>query len=185
MLGSVFIFLLTLLETQSTIRVSPIVNQTYGYPDGIGGLIIEVPFNYPNGPSAWTPNNTWGAYGIIIAPGSLNSSGCQPIPSNSPFKNTSMQPVALKKDKACMIGCNMTDIINGATDPCNIGSIKEPSNSPMSCWDIGSMARGYGVCAYNCTALVSNSNGQLIPCSQNNLDNGTCAIYCDTRTFPN
>ncbi len=83
-----------------------------------------------------------------------------------------------------MIGCNMTVVSNGGSDPCNIGSITSPSNSPMSCWDIGTMAGGYGVCAYNCSALVPDAN-PLTPCSEGNLQNGTCAVYCDTRTFPN
>lgn len=182
-----FVVILSLTSTllvRAQSGALPIVNQTYGYPDGIGGLIIEVPTNYPNGPSAWTPNNTWGAYGIIIAPGSLNRTGCEPIPANSPFINSSLEPVALKKNKVCMIGCNMTQISNGGSDPCNIGSIETPSNSPMSCWDIGTMAGGYGVCAYNCSALIPNAP-HLTPCSQGNFGNGTCELYCDTRTFPN
>ena len=59
-----------------------------------------------------------------------------------------------------MIRCNMTSISNGGDDPCHVGSITSPSNS-----------------------LVMDAK-ELTPCTQADLSNGSCAIYCNTATFP-
>ena len=44
----------------------PGYNKTYGYPDGIGGLIVEGPFPYHNGPPSWSEANPTGAYGTHL-----------------------------------------------------------------------------------------------------------------------
>ena len=54
-------------------------NQTYGYPDGIGGLIVENPFAGSNFP-IWSDQNRWGAVGMIIAPGTFgDDKKCQSV----------------------------------------------------------------------------------------------------------
>ena len=42
-------------------------NETYGYPDGIGGLIVEGPFPYKNGPAVWSDDTPWGAFGYVAS----------------------------------------------------------------------------------------------------------------------
>ena len=52
-------------------------------------------------------------------------------------------------------------------DPCNIGSIDDPTNSPMSCYDVGpGFAGGFGVCGYNCTAMQIDRE----PCEKDHID---------------
>ena len=65
------------------------------------------------------------------------------------------------------------------------GSIDGPTDSPMSCFDVGpGFAGGWGLCGYNCTAFnvaESKSQGKLVYCR----DIGpSCDIACDTRNFP-
>ena len=82
--------------SSSTIKtrapLPPGYNETYGYPDGIGGLIIEGPFPYKNGPSSYSdPDNLLGAYGLLMAPGSKDKHGnCEALPKDSPFQNTKL-----------------------------------------------------------------------------------------------
>ena len=166
----------------------PGYNETYGYPDGIGGLIIEGPLPYKNGPSSYSePDNLLGAYGLIMAPGSKDAHGnCDPLPKDSPFQNTKLFPVPFNNGlETCQIGCNITEVEETGVDPCHVGDIGSPySNSPMSCFNIGSMAGGYGVCGYNCTALQYAETEKLVGCTQDDIGSGKCFIYCDSRTFP-
>lgn len=168
--------------------IPPSINETYGYPDGIGGVIIEGPFPYKNGPSCWSdPDNLWGAYGLISVGGSLDDQGkCTPLPKDSPFVDTNLHPVPLNNGlNICQLGCNLTEVQQTGVDPCHLGDLTTPySNSPMSCWDIGSMAGGYGVCAYNCTSFQVAETEKLVPCTNDDLMGGKCAVYCDSRTFP-
>eukprot|EP00940_MAST-03C_sp_MAST-3C-sp2_P003489 g3489.t1 len=162
-------------------------DETYGYPVTIGGLIIEGPFPYKNGPSTWSDDNQWGAYGLIAAPGVVKDGVCPPLPADSPFVNLSQHPVKLTNGVSdCLIGCNITEVTRTGKDPCHIGSISTPlSNSPMSCWDVGpGMAGGYGLCGYNCSAFQSANTKELTPCSAKDIGSGKCSIYCDSNTFP-
>lgn len=160
-------------------------NDTYGYPDGIGGLIIEGPFYYPGGPATWNDTSPYGAYGLIIAPGKLSDGHCQPIPSESPLAKAGLHPVKLTNGvKDCLVGCSIESIRKGSPDPCHAASLHDPklSNSAMSCFDVGpGTAEGAGVCGYNCTALNHNTGGV---CKQADFKDGACNIFCDSRKFP-
>ena len=161
------------------------IAEPYGYPDGkIGGLIIEGPFPYKNGPPVWNGghgSDLWDAYGLIFAPGKPGAGGaCPPVPADSPFAGSAaVKPVPLRNN--CALGCNMTEVSATGVDPCHVGSVtpaEGTSNSVMSCFDIGSMAGGWGVCGYNCTAFAGYPNA----CTAKNVAH--CSIYCDTRNYP-
>jgi hypothetical protein len=161
----------------------------YGYPDNkIGGLIVEGPFPYNNNtPAVWNDGqDPWGAYGLIVAAGKYQNKMCEAVPDNSPFAHSKLKPVPLSQGSLqCMIGCNLTEVAATGVDPCHVGSIQSPTNSPMSCFDVGpGFASKWGVCGYNCTALQSKSTSVLKPCSKSDLGKGLCNLYCDTRTFP-
>lgn len=159
-------------------------NQTYGYPDGIGGLIVENPFAGSNFP-IWSDQNRWGAVGMIIAPGTFgDDKKCSAVPAASPFAGR--QPVKTTNGaKFCLIGCNTTLVKQTGTDPCRVASLEAPlSHSPMSCFDLGpGTVSGAGACGYNCS-LISQTKGT--PCSQKDRDDSSagCLVYCDSRTFP-
>ncbi len=159
--------------------------EVYGYPDGkVGGLIVEGPFPYKNGPPVWdNGKNLLGAYGLIAAAGSFKGEDkvCTAVPVNSPFAKSKLHPVPLTNgEKLCLIGCNLTEVIKTGNNPCSIGSIDSPTHSPMACYDVGpGFAGGYGVCGYNCTVFQADGS----PCAPSDI--GNCSIYCDTRTFPN
>ena len=167
------------------------VGEAYGYPDGIvGGLIVEGPFPYKNGPPVWNGghgSNPWDAYALIIAPGKLGADGktCEPVPADSPFAGaTNVRPLPLSNgEKGCLLGCNWTEVSATGVDPCHAGSLTAPpvSNSVMSCFNVGpgTMSGGGGACGYNCTAFVA---GTMTPCTKANV--GTCEVYCDSRSFP-
>ena len=166
-------------------------NETYGYPDGIGGLIIEGPFPYKNGPATWNQPggkvDGFGAYGLIVAPGKVTNGKCTPLPADSPFVGSANQPVPLTDGaNACLVGCNISDIERTGVDPCHAGNVGPPhSNSPMSCFDVGpGMAGGFGLCGYNCSAFQAHpsASGEPVPCDKANF--GKCFIWCDSRTFP-
>ena len=98
-------------------------NETYSYPDGIGGLIIEGPFPYKNGPSTWSDDNLWGAYGLLTAPGTAKDGKCSPIPEDSRFAKRALTPVPLTNGiKDCLMGCNLTHVkvTNGSMQDCII-----------------------------------------------------------------
>eukprot|EP00937_MAST-01D_sp_MAST-1D-sp2_P006429 g6429.t1 len=156
-------------------------NQTYGYPDGIGGLIIEGPLPNTNFP-LWSDKNRWGAAGMIIAPGKFDKNRkCDAVPASSPFAG--QEPVKLTNGvNDCLIGCNTTQVKLTGKDPCRAGSLSAPlSNSPMSCFDLGpGTVAGAGACGYNCSIITAGG----APCSQKDRDVGDCFINCDSRTFP-
>ena len=133
-------------------------NETYGYPDGIGGLIVEGPFPYKGGPEIWSDDDPWGAYGMIVAPGHYDGSNCAAVPEDSPFFGSSEvqpQPLTNGIDDQCMLGCDLDAVKKTGVDPCKAESIKDGSlsNSPFSCFDLGpGMMGGWGACGYNCTA---------------------------------
>ena len=167
-------------------------NESYGYPDGIGGLIIEGPGPGTDFP-VWSDSNRWGAYGMLIAPGTFKQgSACSAVPASSPFAG--QQPVKMTNSiKDCLIGCNTTEIQRTGKDLCRVGSVSPPlSNSPMSCFELGpGTVAGGGACGYNCSLLVghrgsSNGGGNTgpTPCSKADADAGKCLVYCDSRTFP-
>ena len=163
-------------------------NTTYGYPDGIGGLIIEGPMQYENGPLCWSPTTPWGAYGMIIAPGKFDKkqNDCTPIPATSPLAKAGLIPVRMTDGiKDCLVGCNITEVKRTGIDPCHVASVTDTSNSVMSCFDLGpGTVHGAGACGYNCSVFHPklDTHGRLQPCTSISSD---CYIYCDTRTYPN
>lgn len=163
-------------------------NETYGYPDHHGALIIEGPMAYKNGPSVWSPTNELGAYGLVVIPGSVVDGACEEVPADSVFAKSRLKPVSLTNGlKDCLIGCNLTEVSATGNDPCKVGSVAAPSsNSPMSCFDVGpGMAGGYGVCGYNCSAFDSTKTDKNTPCpTTGGRPTTDCEIYCDSRTFP-
>ena len=158
----------------------------YGYPDNkIGGMIIEGPFPYENGPLVWSKTNDTGAYALINAAASIVAGKCPPIPPNHPLFKSGLKPVPFTNGAHnCQIGCNLTEVSQSGVDPCRPGSVDGPTDSPMSCFDVGpGFAGGWGLCGYNCTAFdvaASKSKGKLVYCT----DPSQCEIACDTRNFP-
>jgi len=174
----------------------PGVDEDYGYPETVGGLIIEGPFNYTNGPTVWPDGDGYGAYGLItVAPsGYRHDADCPAIPDDSPLKpleGNTLNPFSLFSVQTpidmCMLSCNKTAVTLTGEDPCAAGGIMDPSENPMSCYDIGTMApRDMGVCGYNCTVFHGDIDTPT-PCTEEDADNGNwgdCMIYCDTRSFP-
>lgn len=178
------------------VGADPGVDENYGYPSTVGGLIIEGPFNYTNGPTVWPDADGFGAYGLItVAPsGCKRDIDCPVIPDDSPLKpleGSALNPFSMFSIEtpldSCMLSCNKTAIALTGDDPCAAGGITDPSVNPMSCYDIGSMApTDMGVCGYNCTILHMNVDTPA-PCTAEDEASGNwddCAVYCDTRTFP-
>jgi hypothetical protein len=165
----------------------PGYDEIYGYPETIGGLIVEGPFPYKNGPVIYSKDNLWGAYGMIYAAPEPNPDHtCPDVPDDSPFMNSDVvYPVALTNGSpACGLGCNITQVQETGHDPCNVASLSAPySNSKSSCFDLGpSFASGYGLCGYNCSLANPNIHGK--PCSYDDFQAMNCYIYCDSRHFP-
>lgn len=168
-------------------------NGTYGYPDGIGGLIVEGSFPYKNGPPVWSESTPMGAYGMIIAPGtlkgSIKSGTCTPIPDASPYAKAGLHPVPITNTmKDCLVGCNISEITQTGVDPCHAADVHDPTNSVASCFDLGpGTVQGAGACGYNCTLLQPklSDKGELQTCDRDDIAAGKCNIFCDTRTFPN
>ena len=160
------------------------VNETYGYPDGAGALIIEGPFPYKNGPSIWSDKTPWGASALVAIPGSVKGGKCEAVPKDSPFYHSTLKPVPFTNGAhGCLVGCNISDVAATNKDPCKIGSVMLPlSNSPMSCFDVGpGFAGGWGLCGYNCTALEPHKK---TPCTDEDRKSGNCSIDCNSRGFP-
>jgi hypothetical protein len=168
-------------------------NKSYSYPDGAGALIIEGPFPYQNGPPVWSDDTPFGAFGMIVMPGTYDredpEAGCTAVPPSSPFaSSSSVRPVKMTDGiHDCLLGCNITDVSATGVDPCHAGSLPKGaglSNSVMSCFNLGPGTEGHGggACGYNCTLLKPNgTNGQLIPCTKANVSK--CEVVCDTRTL--
>ena len=183
------------------VGADPGVDENYGYPYTVGGLIVEGPFNYTNGPTVWPDGGGFGAYGIVaVAPsGYRKDADCPAVPDDSPLKplegEGAVKPFSLFSAQTpldlCMLSCNKTAVALGVVaDPCAAGGITDPSISPMGCYDLGeSMAPGpdMGVCGYNCTVLHMGVEGAAAPCTQEDMDGGNwddCGLYCDSTTFP-
>ena len=163
-----------------------------GEHTNIGALIIEGPFPYKNGPAIWSDANPFGAYGMVIAPGTFDPEAggqCTPLPPTSPFASSRLSPVKMTDSiKDCLIGCNWTAVQATGVDPCHAGSLPSGqglSNSVMSCFDLGPGTEGHGggACGYNCSLLRPNATDKLMGCTK--ADFGKCRVYCDSRTFPN
>ena len=83
-----------------------------------------------------------------------------------------------------MLGCNKTKVKETGDDPCSAGSITEPSNSMMSCYDIGGMVpTDLGVCGYNCSLVKADAYDSdiLVQCTEGDLNASNCVVNCDTR----
>ena len=179
------------VQVRVTDGTPPGYDEVYGYPEDIGGLIIEGPFPYENGPSIRSDDNLFGAYGLIDAAASIVDGVCMAVPEDSPFAGSKdVLPMRLKQIDSCVLACDPDAIEAGAADPCDAGSLNDPSlsNSKMSCFKIGNMiTEGYtGMCGYNCTAFHSDSTDTLKGCTTADLSDiySDCLIYCDSRTFP-
>jgi hypothetical protein len=170
-------------------------NQTYSYPDGAGALIIEGPFPYKNGPAVWSDETPFGAYGMVVIPGTFDKedpeAACTPVPASSPFAHpeSTVYPVKLTNGiHDCLLGCNWTEVSRSGVDPCHAGSLPMGlglSNSVMSCFNLGPGTEGHGggACGYNCSLLQPHTEkGKLVPCTK--ADSTKCQLFCDTRTFP-
>lgn len=163
------------------------INETYGYPDGVNALIVEGPFAYPKGPATWSNSTPWGAYGMIIIPGKSTHGKCDPIPADSPFAKSGLLPAEMTNGGTqCLLSCNTTEVELTGVDPCHAGSIDSPTNSVMSCFNLGpgTAGGGGGACGYNCSAFVGARTDELVPCHAEDISKGACNIFCDSRTFP-
>lgn len=189
-LTSHFTLLLLPVASESPTPYPPgIVNSTYGYPDGVGALIIENPFPYKGGPAIWTGNNgssEEGAVALLLrGPQGKKDADCAPMPKDFPLANSGVRPFVIDKAEhqtICGLACDKSAAASGK-DPCSAASITEPSNSVMSCYDIGSMAPpGHGVCGYNCSFWLKNPSRH--GCSKEENDKGLCVWTCDTRQVP-
>ena len=128
------------------------------------------------------------AHGVLSAPGSYTNGICKPVPKDSPFTNSKLFSVPLTNgDTACDIECNITEVQETGVDPCHVASVTDPTDSPMSCFNLGaSMAGGWGLCGYNCSIFHAGDTTKLVPCTQADVKNRSlgCSIYCDSRKFP-
>ena len=195
----------------SPLLASP-VDQPYGYPVSnvpcdpkdlatakcSFGLIVEERVPYTNGPDMW-PANPWGAYAMIDnAPAAFldgkfghNYTRCPHIPADSPLapRQKDLDPYALYQLNGlawCLLACNHTQVKLTGDDPCSAGSIE---GSNMSCYDMGSDLLSHdpshlGACGYNCSLLRYDVVDAPTPCSEADLSDGLCQVYCDSRTFP-
>ena len=126
---------------------------------------------------------------MLIAPGAFAHGTCDALPADSPFVKTALKPVKMTNGMdTCLLSCNKTEVEATGVDPCHAGSLSEPTNSAMSCFDLGpgTAGGGGGACGYNCTALVTSAaqEHQVQACTTSDLAKGDCLLYCDTRTFP-
>jgi len=168
-------------------------NPPYGFPNrGPGGLIIEGPVGYQNGPKVWTPGSEDGAYAftMLAQPGKSDAECKAPLPSNgsSWTPGAHAKPFSLRSHgepiSDCVIGCNWTDVSLSGIDPCNAGSIETPVTAIYSCYYGGKSwlkDDDLGVCGFNCSVrhIVGGSF-----CSDADIKAGLCDIYCDPRDFP-
>lgn len=159
------------------------------YPNtSLGGLIVEGPFPYKNGPAIWNDTFTSGAYGWVwLTTQSDTDKGCPPIPANLAVDHKSvLGPYTLKQHGSgelnqCFIGCNITLIEEGGKDPCTGATVHTRAGpEPMSCFFGGPGFTGdatLGICGFNCTARLQTPPHDF--CHDADLRAGKCYIYCD------
>ena len=144
-LASHFTLLVLTVASPSPPAYPPgIVNSTYGYPDHVGALIIENPFPYKGGPAIWSGNGSSdeGAMALMLrGPQGKKDADCAPMPKDFPLASSGVRPFVIDKAEhqtICGLACDKSAAASG-NDPCSAASITSPSNSVMSCYDIGSM----------------------------------------------
>ena len=182
-------------------------NPTYGYPNGMGALIVEGPFDYKNGPRIW-PNYEDGANGwTSIAPSNIaKDEDCPKIPDElvelglDPSKYKDLIPISLEQHGAqasfCEISCNTTLIELTGMDPCQFGTyqIEDTStgqkvDAKMQCFSGGETwlgEPGLGLCGYPCR-MVNYTLPVTTYCSttaSSSAVQNECFIECDPRKWP-
>ena len=124
---------------------------------------------------------------MAVVPGIMakKSDSCPPVPASPPFAK--LVPKKLTNGvKDCLLSCNITEVERTGVDPCHVGSLSTPSNSVMSCFNLGpGTMKDAGACGYNCTAFKGTGDkATRQPCRAADVKAGDCLIYCDTRSFP-
>ena len=173
-------------------------NPPYGFPNnGPGALIVEGPVASAFGPTVWSNSSEGGAYAfVMLAQSGKKDAECAPPPAGGAWQPPAgLRPVSLfdhgEKIADCALGCNVSEVARTGRDPCNAASIFNNSAAPSlagvyanySCYYGGESwlrPAGLGLCGFNCSAL--QSDGAL--CSEADLDDGRCLVYCDSRTLP-
>ena len=176
-------------------------NPPYGFPNnGPGALIVEGPIPYPNGPPCWSNATQLGAYGFtaLVQSGATDRACPAPAPAGGGAwaPPPGLHPIALRAHgepiDACMLACNWTEVARTGVDPCAAASIPDggavdPSlagvRANYSCYFGGSSwlhPQGLGVCGFNCS--VKQSDGA--PCSEEDIEQERCLVYCDSRALP-
>lgn len=181
-------------------------NPIYGYPNGMGSLIVEGPAEYKNGPKLW-PKYQDGANGwTTIAPVASKDIDCPKIPNElvdlglDPSKYTDLIPISLGEHGAgadfCEISCNVTLIEETGMDPCQFGSYDvkdfeddEKALAEMKCFSGGDTwlgAPGLGVCGYPCRMVnyTTDPTTYCDPTASSSSIQTHCFIECDPRKFP-
>ena len=179
------------------------VGPPYHYPNHSEHQVTVGAYAYPRGPAIWdyslTSKQPFGGWGLSagwtwnVAP--KDSLGrCPPIPDDAWGLGLDSKRLWVSHHEptgGCFIGCNITDIVNGATDPCNGGAIylKTPRFGKVianySCfWGGAKFLKdpSVGICGFNCTAFdIYNKT----PCNiwEANGENPVCNIECDPRKF--
>ena len=175
-------------------------NPEYGFPIvDSGALIVEGPVAYPRGPAVWSSGSKRsesGAYGWwFTAPPGASDAKCPPPPAAGSqwAPGPGVRAISLKQhgavESACALLCNTTAIAAGGVDPCNAGTISNPSwargvYANYSCYYGGEgyiRDPGMGICGFNCSARASDGS----VCSAADIGAGKCDIYCDSRLLPN
>ena len=124
---------------------------------------------------------------MAVVPGTraTKTDSCPPVPVSSPFAK--LVPKKLTNGvKDCLLSCNITEVERTGTDPCHVGSLTSPSNSIMSCFNLGpGTMKDAGACGYNCSVFKGTGDkATREPCRASDAKASDCQIYCDTRTFP-
>jgi hypothetical protein len=168
-------------------------NPPYGFPNhGPGGLIVEGPVYYNNGPKVWGPGSENETYAFtMLAQSGKTDEECPspPLPSNNSWSpGANSRVISLRSHgepiSDCVIACNWTEVSESGIDPCNVGSIVSPVFASYSCYYGGPgwlKGKDLGVCGFNCSArhVVGGAF-----CTDADIKAGLCDVYCDPRNFP-
>jgi hypothetical protein len=79
-------------------------DERYGFPDHIGGLIIEGSVVYPNGPSSWSATNPSGSFGFTMLPAGTGDdkkdAQCPPVPDSLKVDKSKVTAMSFKEHGA-------------------------------------------------------------------------------------
>ena len=169
-------------------RPAQVANPPYGKPDHHPALIVEGTVAYKNGPPPWNgTTHPAGAYGFTFLGGVLDSKtgACSPLPPQ--FDAARVRPLASRPAGiaagGCFLACNMTEIEQGASDPCAAGSFYSPSagHSTMRCFSGGPdwlNPHNTGVCAYNCTLRETKDLARYCTATTSGQMMKDCELTC-------